>query len=223
MKLTKQLLQEMIEEQAGGVAGRRAITVGIRDAIIGYMENEGLFERGAIPQSVISAIENSSVRVAEAVDSPGVAPWRAGGSTMPIMQEARSERKPNSQVKPWESALVFFDKNAGAPPIPPSMVRVKATLDTKWTGNLKKNYQQNNIVLKIMQDTIDLKGNHSAQSIHINVNGKFVEPDEQGRFWDIDSWLLKKKGLTDKYSNLLDNQGHIVASKKQQNKWSGAS
>jgi hypothetical protein len=99
MKLTKQLLQEMIEEQAGGVAGRRAITVGIRDAIIGYMENEGLFERGAIPQSVIRAIENSSERVAVAMDSHGAVPWRAGGETMPIMQEERSERKPNSQKK----------------------------------------------------------------------------------------------------------------------------
>jgi len=99
MKLTKQMLQEMIEEQADGMAGRQAITVGIHDAIIGYMENERFFEMGAIPDSVRRVIENSSLRVAEAVDSPGVAPWRAGGSTMPIMQEERSERKPNSQKK----------------------------------------------------------------------------------------------------------------------------
>jgi hypothetical protein len=99
MKLTKQMLQEMIEEQASNLPDRQVISTGIRDAIIGHMENEGLFERGAIPQSVIRAIENSSERVAVAMDSHGAVPWRAGGETMPIMQEERSERKPNSQKK----------------------------------------------------------------------------------------------------------------------------
>ena len=44
------------------------IAVGIRDAIIGHLENEGFFEMGAIPQSVIRVIENSSLRVADAVE-----------------------------------------------------------------------------------------------------------------------------------------------------------
>jgi hypothetical protein len=100
MKITKKMIIEMIEEQAGSLQDRRAITVGIRDAIVGYMENEGVFHRGAIPQSIISAIENSAVRVAEAVEEMGVVPWRADSETMPIMQESRSERKPDSQVKP---------------------------------------------------------------------------------------------------------------------------
>ena len=100
MKLTKQMLQEMIEEQADGMADRQAIVNGIRDAISGHMEKERIFEMGAIPESVIRAIENSAVRVAEAVQEVGAAPWRAGGPTMPAMQEARSKRKPSSQVNP---------------------------------------------------------------------------------------------------------------------------
>jgi len=135
---------------------------------------------------------------------------------------AKSPRRQFSKIKPWESAIVFFDKSlSGTRPIPPRMVRIKADIDNKWTANLKKNYQQNNIILKVMKDTIDLDGNYSAQPIYINVPGKFLEPDDEGRFWDIDSWILKQKGLTDKYSNLLDNQGNILATKKQQSKWSG--
>ena len=52
-------------------------------------------------------------------------------------------RTPKSIVKPWESTLVFFDKNARAGALGPGMVRVKATIDHRWTMNLKKNYQQN--------------------------------------------------------------------------------
>jgi len=142
------------------------------------------------------------------------------------MEEAQSTpktpRREFSSIKPWESAIVFFDKSlSGTQPIPPRMVRIKASVDNKWTGNLKKNYQQNNLILKVMKDTIGLDGKYSAQPIYINVNGKFLEPDPEGRFWDVDSWILKKKGLTDKYSNLLDSQGNILATKKQQSKWSG--
>ena len=137
-------------------------------------------------------------------------------------EQLQEEARNFSQVKPWESGIVFFDKNAGAPPIPPRMVRIKATVDTAATTALKKNYQKNNIVLQVMKDTIDPKGNYSAQPVYINVSGKFAEPDEEGRFWDVDSWILRKHGLTDKYSNLLDSQGNILATKKQQNKFSGA-
>lgn len=76
MKITKKLIIEMIEEQADSLSDHRALTIGIRDAIIGHMENEGLFEMGAIPQSVISAIENSSVRVAEAIEESQLAEGR---------------------------------------------------------------------------------------------------------------------------------------------------
>ena len=39
----------------------------IRDAIIGHLENEKSFEMGALPQSVIRAIENSALRIADTV------------------------------------------------------------------------------------------------------------------------------------------------------------
>jgi len=55
------------KEEANSFSTRRAIAVGIRDAIIGHIEDEKFFEMGAIPQSVIKVIENSSLRVAEAV------------------------------------------------------------------------------------------------------------------------------------------------------------
>ena len=45
-----------------------AVTNAIRDAIIGHLEDEGFFEMGAIPQSVIRVIENSSLHVADAVE-----------------------------------------------------------------------------------------------------------------------------------------------------------
>ena len=73
-----------------------------------------------------------------------------------------------------------------------------------------------------MRDTIDLQGNYTAQPLYVKLPGKAVEPDEEGRFFDIEGWRLKKLGLTDEYNNLLDNQGNILATKKQQNKFSGA-
>jgi hypothetical protein len=68
MKITKRQLRRIIREQADSFSGRLAISTAIRDAIIGHLENKGFFEMGAIPQSVIRVIENSSLRVAEAVE-----------------------------------------------------------------------------------------------------------------------------------------------------------
>ena len=68
MKITKRQLRRIIKEQAGSLSDRRATVAGIRDAVIGHMENEGFFEMGAIPQSVIRVIENSSLRILEAVE-----------------------------------------------------------------------------------------------------------------------------------------------------------
>tara|TARA_Y100000034_G_scaffold119590_1_gene161548 strand:+ start:312 stop:773 length:462 start_codon:yes stop_codon:yes gene_type:complete len=137
------------------------------------------------------------------------------------IEEAAGKRKQFSPIKPWESDLVFFDKSANAPSIPPRMVRIKAEVDSSWTHSLKKNYQQNNVVLTIMQDYIDGDGRKGSSRLSLNINGKFIEPDPEGRFWDVDNWILMKKGVTDKWSNLLDLQGNILATKKQQNKWSG--
>ena len=73
MKITKRQLRRIIREQAGQdqMADRMTITAAIRDAIIGHLENEEFFEMGAVPQSVIRVIENSSLHVADAVADAG--------------------------------------------------------------------------------------------------------------------------------------------------------
>ena len=53
--------------QADSFSDHLSLSKSIRDAIIGHLENEKLFEMGAIPQSVIRVVENSSLRVANAV------------------------------------------------------------------------------------------------------------------------------------------------------------
>ena len=67
MKITRRQLRRIIRE--GTFQDRMAITTIIRDAIIGLLEDEGFFEMGAIPQSVIKAIENTSLRITDAVES----------------------------------------------------------------------------------------------------------------------------------------------------------
>ena len=72
MKITKQQLKQIIKEeleelpQAGAFTDRLSLSRSIRDAIIGHLENENLFEMGEIPQSVIKVVENSSLRIADA-------------------------------------------------------------------------------------------------------------------------------------------------------------
>jgi hypothetical protein len=70
MSITRRELRKIIREQTGPdrMADRITITAAIRDAIIGHLEDEGFFEMGAIPQSVIKVIENSSLHVADAVE-----------------------------------------------------------------------------------------------------------------------------------------------------------
>ena len=134
-------------------------------------------------------------------------------------------RTPKSIVKPWDSTLVFFDKNARADALGPGMVRVKATIDHRWTMNLKKNYQQNNVVLELLQDNVAPDGRITSVTHSININGKYFEPEPETtspRYYDIAKFILISKGIADKYSNLLDVDGNVVASKQQQIRWSGA-
>tara|TARA_R110000824_G_scaffold190926_1_gene372474 strand:+ start:43 stop:453 length:411 start_codon:yes stop_codon:yes gene_type:complete len=53
---------------ADSFSGHLSLSNSIRDAIIGHLENEKLFEMGTIPQSVIRVIENSSLRIADAAE-----------------------------------------------------------------------------------------------------------------------------------------------------------
>jgi hypothetical protein len=74
MKITKQQLKQIIKEemeelpQADSFSDHLSLSRSIRDAIIGHLENEKLFEMGALPQSVIRVIENSSLRIADAAE-----------------------------------------------------------------------------------------------------------------------------------------------------------
>ena len=74
MKITKQQLKQLIKEEieepqrADSFSGHLSLSNSIRDAIIGHLENEKFFEMGAIPQSVIRVIENSSLRIADTVE-----------------------------------------------------------------------------------------------------------------------------------------------------------
>tara|TARA_B100000131_G_scaffold289036_1_gene300780 strand:+ start:46 stop:282 length:237 start_codon:yes stop_codon:yes gene_type:complete len=77
MKITKQQLKQIIKEeleelpQADAFTDRLSLSRTIRDAIIGHLENENLFEMGEIPQSVIKVVENSSLRIADAMKRAG--------------------------------------------------------------------------------------------------------------------------------------------------------
>ena len=53
--------------EADPFSDRLSLSRTIRDAIVGHLESEKAFEMGAIPQSVIEVIENSSLRIADAV------------------------------------------------------------------------------------------------------------------------------------------------------------
>jgi hypothetical protein len=78
MKITQQQLKQLIKEEMEGLpeadrfSDHSSLTISIRDAIIGHIESEKFFEMGAIPQSVLKIIENSSLRIAAAVEGNGV-------------------------------------------------------------------------------------------------------------------------------------------------------
>ena len=101
-------------------------------------------------------------------------------------------------------------------------IRLPFAADTQWTMGLTKNTQQNNIVIEIPQDGIDLKGKRYTSTIKKNINAKFLYIDPEGEYMDIPTWLVKKDGITDKYGNILDGQGKIIATKPQQKKLSNA-
>jgi len=67
MKITRRQLRQIISEQADSFTGRSTISIGIGDAIIGHLENEGFFDPGEIPQSVINVINNSALLVTDAM------------------------------------------------------------------------------------------------------------------------------------------------------------
>jgi hypothetical protein len=72
MKITKsqlrQIIKEELEEGLGDPPSRWALFGGIRDAIVGYLEEHEVFgDLGGIPRHTILKINNSALVVADAV------------------------------------------------------------------------------------------------------------------------------------------------------------
>ena len=68
MKITKSQLKKIIKEELGDFSSRMVLTSGIRDAIVGYLEEHQVFgDLGGIPRHTIQKIENSALVVADAV------------------------------------------------------------------------------------------------------------------------------------------------------------
>ena len=72
MKITKsqlrQIIKEELEEGLGDFSSRMALTRGIHDAIVGYLEERREFgDLGRIPRHTLQKIEHSALVVADAV------------------------------------------------------------------------------------------------------------------------------------------------------------
>ena len=67
------------------------------------------------------------------------------------------------------------------------------------------------------------EGEQTFVEHEIQLDGKFIEPADDGRYIDVANFILKKKKITDQYGNLLDFNGRVIAGKKLQKRFSGAS
>ena len=72
MKITKSQLRKIIkeefEEELGDFSSRMALTSGIRDAIVGYLEERQVVgDLGGIPRHTIQKIQHSAAVLADAV------------------------------------------------------------------------------------------------------------------------------------------------------------
>ena len=67
------------------------------------------------------------------------------------------------------------------------------------------------------------EGEQSFVEHEIQLDGRYIEPADDGRYIDVANFILKKKKITDQYGNLLDFNGRVIAGKKLQRRFSGAS
>ena len=151
-----------------------------------------------------------------------------------------------SNFKPWSAeaaGLVYYDRSDSTPPIPPGFVRTSAVIDGHRQPDPKKlkRHQMNNVVIylkqpgyKVYADDVDPRtdptntlpygeGSQTFIEHEITLNGKFIEPADDGRYIDVANFILKRKKITDQYGNLLDFNGRVIAGKKLQKRFSGAS
>ena len=159
-----------------------------------------------------------------------------------LEESSRDDRYSN--FKPWgpESAgLVYYNRSDSTPPIPPGYVRTAAVIDAYRQPDPArlKRHQMNNVVVYLKQPGYKVynvdprspdaellpygEGEQVFREHEITLNGKFIEPADDGRYIDVANFILKKRGITDQYGNLLDFNGRIIAGKKLQKRFSGAS
>ena len=161
-----------------------------------------------------------------------------------LEESSRDDRYSN--FKPWghESAgLVYYDRSDSTPPIPPGYVRTAAVIDAYAQPNPArlKRHQKNHIVIYLKQPGYKVyaadvdprtdptntlpygEGEQTFIEHEIQLDGRYIEPADDGRYIDVANFILKRKKITDQYGNLLDFNGKIIAGKKLQKRFSGAS
>jgi len=151
-----------------------------------------------------------------------------------------------SNFKPWSAeaaGLVYYDRSDSTPPIAPGFVRTAAVLDAYAQPDPArlKRHQKNHVVIYLKQPGYKVyaagvdprsadaevlpygEGEQSFIEHEIQLDGRYIDPADDGRYIDVANFVLKRKKITDQYGNLLDFNGRVIAGKKLQKRFSGAS
>ena len=152
-----------------------------------------------------------------------------------------------SLFKPWgpeAQYLVYYNPQDRTPPLEGGMVRLAATLSTEGIGKIHrgelklKHHERNMVVVHVRQPGFKVgrgdprgsdyerleygQGEIDYVSHSIRVDARHIEPADDGRFIDVANWVLKKHKITDRYANILDFNGKVIATKGGQKKFSNA-
>ncbi len=214
MKIKIEEKQDMIDQDGDGLDDR------LRAKFTDF-EKDSMETSRTTAKLLAHILDELKVLVRTAENDPSLAKSNVE-KAIAKMTVAEGERKFEWSPIRREDSEMVYTSSRDTHIIAGGHIRLPFGADTNWTMNLKKNTQQNNIVIRIPQDGIDLKGKRYTTTITKNVNAKFLYIDPEGEYMDIPTWLLKKDGITDKYGNILDGQGKIIATKPQQKKLSNA-
>jgi len=132
-----------------------------------------------------------------------------------------------SKIKAWQPeahGLVYYNPQGEGPCLAGGMVRIAASLSVQGIGD--RSFERNRVRLEIQQPgfyvTGENKGKLSIEPLNITVDGRHVVQHGNVGFVDVANWVLRRKGITDEYANLLDYNGKIIATKNMQLKYSNA-
>ena len=127
--------------------------------------------------------------------------------------------------RPEAQQFVYYNPQGTSSPLEGGMVRLAASVTGEGIGKGGKlrSWEQNQVVIKFRQPGFKITDGSLDYVDHsLKVDAKYIEPDPSGKFIDVANWVLKKKGITDQYANLLDFNGKIIATKGMQKKYSNA-